>query len=334
MKLDLISKYRTQLMGVAILWVMFYHSHINVEAYTLLKFIKRIGYGGVDIFMLLSGFGVYFSISKDGSTKNFYKKRALRILPYYLPIVLIVSLIAYYLDIWPLSSVIHNMLMTSFWFNIGLSNMYDWYIPALVFLYLMTPLFYKYFKKNKIVTTVSVIVFFYALNLASDKIFGYLYNFSFRVPLYILGFWLADFLKNHKDYKISFPFSALFFISLIVGIGLLYYFYFYTDYFGDHGIYLYPFMLVTFPLCLFLGYLFSLFPQFKFPVLTFFGTYTLTLYIFHEKILFLFSSLIPVRHSDTVAFIVTVILAYLWQKIVERIVDKVTTPKKEVVKVK
>ncbi len=331
MKLDLLSKYRTQLMGMAILWVMFYHSHINVEPYSILKFVKRIGYLGVDIFMLLSGFGVYFSISKDNSIKNFYKKRALRILPYYLPIVLIVSLIAWYFGIWPFSSIIHNLLMTGFWFNIGLDKMYDWYIPSLVFLYLITPLFYKYFKKNKIKTTVLVILFFYAFNYLTGALFWHLYNFTFRAILYFFGFWLADFLKNHKEYKINFTFSSLLFFFLITGVRLLYYFYSYTSSFDLFGLYLLPAPLIVFPLCIFLSYLFSCIPKYNYPILTFFGTYTLTLYIFHEKILFLFSNLFPVRHSDTVAFIITIILAYLWQKIVERIVNKIVKPKEKTV---
>ncbi len=322
MKLKLLSQYRTQLMGFAILWVMFFHSHIHTGSFALLGFIKSVGYGGVDIFMLLSGFGVYYSISKESSIKNFYKKRALRILPYYLPIVLIVSLIAYYLDFWSLSSVIHNMLTTGFWMNIGLTNMFDWYIPSLIALYLLTPLFYKFFKKNKTVTTVSTIIFFYVFSYVTDPIFAHLYSFTFRAPLYILGFWIGDYLSLHKDKELSKSCILWLALSLIAGVCSLY-FLSLTDFFGRRGTFLVPFALITFPLCMFISYFFSLFKQYKFPILTFFGTYTLTLYIFHERMLWTFNFVYPVPHSDTIAFIFTVILAVVWQKLVERIVDKV-----------
>ena len=67
--LDLISKYRGAIMGFAALWILFFHEWVtlfvnnqvgvNIEGY-----LKRIGFCGVDIFLLLSGIGLTFAIRK------------------------------------------------------------------------------------------------------------------------------------------------------------------------------------------------------------------------------------------------------------------------------
>lgn len=329
MKLNLLSKYRTLLMGVAILWVMFYHSHVYVGSSKFLEFFKRIGYGGVDIFILVSGFGVYFSISKDNCIRNFYKKRVLRIFPYYYPIVLIVTIIAIKLGIWNSDSLFYNLTTLGYWRNVGLDKIYDWYIPALLFLYLLTPLYYKFFKINKTATTLCAISAAYIFSYSTYGTYEYLYNLTFRIPHYVIGFWLADFLIKNKEYEFNKFTIILFAISLIVGVSILYYLYFYTPYFEIYGNYVSPFILITVPLCMFLCYFFSLFKSYKFPILTFLGIHSLTLFIFHEKILFLCHIILPSNIENVCAFILTFILAYVWQKLVDNIINKITITKKK-----
>lgn len=62
----IISTYRTQLMGVAMLWVVLFHATFSIN--NPLQGVKAIGYGGVDIFLMLSGMGLYFSYKKIGSS--------------------------------------------------------------------------------------------------------------------------------------------------------------------------------------------------------------------------------------------------------------------------
>lgn len=54
-----ILKYKKELMGCSILWVMFYHSG-SVSQSSLCNMVKGIGYGGSDIFLFLSGMGIFF----------------------------------------------------------------------------------------------------------------------------------------------------------------------------------------------------------------------------------------------------------------------------------
>ena len=88
-----LSKYRTELMGFAILWIFLFHSNIYIPEFLApFKFVKAIGYSGVDIFFLLSGLGLSFSISKNTSLVQFYKKRLKRIIPTFWVCLFFISL--------------------------------------------------------------------------------------------------------------------------------------------------------------------------------------------------------------------------------------------------
>lgn len=82
-----INKYRTAIMGFAALWIYFYHEqgyewcHVYFSPQIvsrLLYFIKRLGFCGVDIFLLLSGIGLVYAIEKS-SIGTFYRRRLERV---------------------------------------------------------------------------------------------------------------------------------------------------------------------------------------------------------------------------------------------------------------
>lgn len=79
---------RTILMCIAILAVVFYHLALRGIPIGRLN----IGYAGVDIFMLLSGYGIGKSLMKN-SVGQFYKNRIIRILPLWFLMILFNSLI-------------------------------------------------------------------------------------------------------------------------------------------------------------------------------------------------------------------------------------------------
>ena len=75
-----ISRYRSELMGWSILWIMMLHFTFN--QIKPLGFIAQYGFAGVDIFIFVSGFGLFFSLDKNDDLITFYRKRLLRIFPY------------------------------------------------------------------------------------------------------------------------------------------------------------------------------------------------------------------------------------------------------------
>jgi len=100
-KLGLLSKYRAEFMGFAILIVIFTHSvdfGVNYPSFfgkIVNSSYGRIGQIAVNIFFMVSGIGMYYSLSKNN--KNFYKRRFEKILPSYfmisIPVFLIVDII-------------------------------------------------------------------------------------------------------------------------------------------------------------------------------------------------------------------------------------------------
>lgn len=83
--LEFLSRYRSALMGLAISWIFFYHTGVSVPG---LHSIVASGWMGVDIFFLVSGFGCCASLTKNPDVPAFYKRRAVRILPTWLAILL------------------------------------------------------------------------------------------------------------------------------------------------------------------------------------------------------------------------------------------------------
>ena len=82
-----LSYYRTELMGAAIIMVMFCHNTIQFSENALNLIWKSFSsyfQVGVDIFFLLSGLGCVFSLQKTSGYSGFMKRRIWRIIPTYL----------------------------------------------------------------------------------------------------------------------------------------------------------------------------------------------------------------------------------------------------------
>ena len=86
-ELENISRYRGELMGAAMLFVILFH--VGLPRDDTFFGLRRMGNIGVDIFLFLSGMGLWFSWSKHPDTKDFYLRRWLRIYPTWLIICLL-----------------------------------------------------------------------------------------------------------------------------------------------------------------------------------------------------------------------------------------------------
>lgn len=156
------SKYRGELMGVAILGVCLLHAFKwagigeSLIAHAVGPF-ARIAF--TEGFLFLSGFGLYYSFSKNGDLRKFYIKRVNRVLlPYIimgLPFFLL-SLITGGISVSPFLLKITSLY---FWF-FGNDGM--WYISMSVVLYLLFPFAYKFMfaqqKEIGVVTRTLVII--------------------------------------------------------------------------------------------------------------------------------------------------------------------------------
>lgn len=249
-----ICRWRTELMGIAILWVVVFHSQIVLEE--PFAAVKTIGYGGVDIFLLLSGVGMYYSLQKKDELLLFYKKRIRRIAPAYLPFITVWC-------IWKLKNVVlepveyvrivvGNLFMTG-WIN-DVSYQFNWYVQVICWLYFFTPILYHIIIECK-KRWQKLLVFLVGLAIGIPFFcdLSHLMGAS-RVPIFLMGLLWANEAKKEqvyiKDRKKALLMRILVLIAAVAGfVSLLLCVYRFTDTLWAYGTWWYPFLLITPGLC-------------------------------------------------------------------------------------
>ena len=293
MTLSNISKYRTHIMGAAMMWIMWFHSAFGGGG-EVLHFIHNIGFYGVDIFLLVSGLGLYFSMRKSKSVGEFYKKRAVRILPAYL--IVTVCWYAFYKTEVSFGDKLLSILGINYFRGTiyGRPEYFDWFLPTLFVLYLLTPLYDKLFQKaavkwkftllSMMISPILCIIFYHT----GQQV---LYGSTVRIAVFLVGYWIGWFLYEKKEeskgsWMVHLP-------LLFCGIALVYYIQTYiTNPTVFWGLNCYPALLAAPALCALLGLLFQCFDQYlkvvgKVLLFPFYvcGKYSLEIYLFHQRIM-------------------------------------------------
>lgn len=211
---NIFSKYREVLMGMAILSVLIFHYTDDCYAFGInysgiVKYYRvYIGSSGVDIFLLLSGLGLYYSFSKNSNIKDFYCKRFKRIL---IPYFMIAIPIYIWYDFVYLSDGIIGFIKNLFFITLFTSgNVLFWYIFFIIVCYLLFPLIYKFIYKSSdsvslikilgIVLTLIVIILF--IGKYYPTIFTKYNIMLLRSIPFVLGILIGKF--SYKNKKIGY----------------------------------------------------------------------------------------------------------------------------------
>lgn len=243
-----ISMYRDELKGLAILWVVLFHAQLGLSG--ILYDVQKIGYGGVDIFFFLTGFGLYYSLNQSSDLKGYYARRMHRIMPAYLPFCILwlcVMLPKFELGTAQSIRIITgNLLMIGFF--AGVPKMINWYISALIVALVLAPVIFAFLKgaKNSRFTLVMLLAVAFGIGLCfvgSEQ-----YMAVSRLPIFILGMWFAmPVQKEYKRHKASLGCLA----ALALGIALVMIcFDRYPELLIDYGMYWHPFVLIAPALCI------------------------------------------------------------------------------------
>ena len=241
-----VSKARTAIMGIGILLVVAYHSGISFGPLTI---VKNNGYAGVDLFVFLSGFGIWHSLQKEGKLTEFYKKRILRLYPSYL-IVLALSFLTRYRVL--RESYGKRQIVAAFLQNVfGIAfytgqEPFNWYIFFILYMYLLSPLFYALVKRKKAYLLLIPYVLLVYFDGIGDGGKMMLYS---RIPLYLLGMVFA----SKKEEESGIPFLVLLLTAVIGVIALPLTQTYLKDYLFTYGMYWYPFLIAVPGLCYFLA---------------------------------------------------------------------------------
>ncbi len=175
-----IKENRTYLMGISMIFVLFYHAFCWI--YNPIGAFN-IGYCGVDLFLFLSGFGLCVSYEKN-TLIQFYKHRLVRIFPLYALSVCIAFLICH--KQWNFIIFLENLTTLGFYINGGI-NRFDWYINALITLYVLFPVFYLLSRLKYISLILTTLVVAGLLWYFDDKIEWWYDCFISRLPIFLYG---------------------------------------------------------------------------------------------------------------------------------------------------
>ena len=193
-----ISTYRSELMGWAILWIMMLH--FTFTQIKPLGFVAQYGFAGVEIFMLVSGFGLFFSLEKNDSLSHFYKKRVFRIFPTYYIVGIFASILLYH------DSILQYLFRYStigFWTG-GIYA--EWYVPSIIVLYLIAPFIKKLFDKQLFFWIISICLAFLLISyiVVSKELVpkgeGHFF-LLYRVPAFIFGMACAYWVMSKASSK-------------------------------------------------------------------------------------------------------------------------------------
>ena len=225
-KIDLynISKSRAYIMGIATLMIVLFHSNqLDFEMFSrlnkvgyLLNFLKTICNSGVEIFLIMSGVGLYFSFSKNDSLKTFYKKRLTRILP---SVLIIISIYYFIVGDFGIKDYLTRITLLQFFID-GTKDF--WYFSFLLVLYLIFPVIFKIINKYNVKGCLFLILFvllcnylLFFFNLDTYKMYEVALT---RFPSFIIGVYLGKQVYNENtiSYKWLYYFILLLLLSLVL----------------------------------------------------------------------------------------------------------------------
>ncbi len=272
-----ISEYRTGIMGLSIISIMFFHQYfISIIPFNL---FHNFGYWGVDVFIFLSGMGLVNSLRKN-SIKQFYINRIQRLLP-----SCIICGTTKYLTFLALGTsvlILKDGLHLGFWSTASLDL---WYIHTIIILYTFSPIFYNLLIKWPKYTIIFAFILFIFNELTLRPIIGFNWFSSIgilswtigRLPIFIIGMFLS--IKNILNRK-----------NLIISLLLLLTAIFTKIYSKDDSIIYFHFftnilLILGIPSLVLLAIqLIKYLPNSIKRILDFLGTYSLELYLVHEFI--------------------------------------------------
>jgi peptidoglycan/LPS O-acetylase OafA/YrhL len=144
-------------------WFFAYWKNLSVSGFGdmalgLLKFKEGYFYLGVNLFVIASGFGLYFSYLKEGQVfnlKNFFSKRIWRLIPgAVLGLVIVFLVKGVFLDYWAIENWYLNLLPFLGGLNLFSDNWFFppingemWFLGLVIQLYLFFPLLCKAYSK-------------------------------------------------------------------------------------------------------------------------------------------------------------------------------------------
>ena len=315
-----LSRHRSELMGFAMLIIVMFH--IFVPRQSAFFGLHRLGNSGVDIFLFLSGIGMWYSWTKTAnpSTLQFFKRRFARIYPAWL----ITALLFYgndYLTVRQRSTSLTDLagdvlFNWGYWLDADYSF---WYIPALMVLYLLTPFYLRLIVRHPVYRWLPVLAVVWSCVVqwvpAVHGAVGHVEAFWSRIPIFLIGINMGQAVKERQAIEgggVWMP-AIAFTATLAVSIYLEQHYYGRYPLFIERMIYI-PMVVSG---CLLGGSLFAyvekfLAGQWQNRALAFVGTVSLETYLIHEHFVHVYIRKLSLGYWPTFLLVVVATLPLAW----------------------
>ena len=295
--LESVSKHRAQIMGFAAMWIFVFHVRNeillfdNLPKWSFLPYVgnvdiyfDNIGFNGVDMFLFLSGWGLYHAIKKH-SLLVFYKRRYRRLI---LPFIAASLIPAVYYR-WDILRLVKAVTGWTFLTKDVLEP--KWFVPAIALMYLFFPLYYWLFEKvpNKYILTAAAVVLWTAVSFVIPLVTSRtdISGPVGRIPVFIIGVFFGWLTFNGKELgKASW---IVILILLVLGFQAEYYVCFEKAELLNPTITIgLPGMLIAPSMCFITGYVFMLLDRIRIiqKAYRFMGLMTLEFYCVQDIIIF------------------------------------------------
>lgn len=195
------SRFRAEQMGAAMLFVILFH--VALDRGDPFYGLRRCGNVGVDIFLFLSGVGLWFSWVKTPDVLRFYRRRLLRIVPTW-----IVVATAFYLPDYlgarrfsrSLVDLIGDITINwDFWLHDELTF---WYVPAIMALYLVAPWYMRLVQSRPVYRWLPLLMVIWCVMvqwvLPIHHAVGHIEIFWSRVPIFFIGINFGEMVRTRR----------------------------------------------------------------------------------------------------------------------------------------
>ena len=227
-------KNKKVIMSFSALMIIIFHLWINItkpntNIYLIETYLRYIGYIGVDIFFFLSAYSL--ASNEIDNYLNFIFKRFKKI---YLKFI-IFGVIAFFFNKWSFLKLLKIIFGIEFLTKGGGSFL--WFIPAIMIIYILLPLYKKLDNKYKIITPIITIITYLILviTLSINKKTTLLI-FINRIPIILFGYYFSKLKIFEKLQKNNLLYYCVALCLTIFGLLFNYYLYFnhfYLSYFQD-----------------------------------------------------------------------------------------------------
>lgn len=195
-----ISRFRGELMGTAMLFIILFHVALPRE--DLFFGLRRMGNIGVDMFLFLSGIGLWFSWKKNPSLRHFFMRRYMRIYPTWLVMACLFYIPDFLGDRHYSKNIMDLVgditINWDFWLHDELTF---WYIPATMMLYLFAPGYMELIRRHPIYRWLPVMMIMWCILVQwvtpINAAVGHLEIFWSRVPIFFIGINMGECVSNN-----------------------------------------------------------------------------------------------------------------------------------------